>query len=110
MRPKPPAGSSLIAKSSKSPQVSRTTPADGAWRKPPWVRAGDAIGPVFRQSMGLVLVGLVIGLAVALALSRRLSSYLYEVSPTSPLTYVTIALLLAGVDLIFLKDLLGHSS
>jgi putative ABC transport system permease protein len=39
-------------------------------------------------------------LALALALSRYLSSILYEVTPTDIVTYTGIALLLAGVALL----------
>jgi putative ABC transport system permease protein len=50
---------------------------------------------VIREGMTLVVIGVVIGLATALALSRTLSALLYGVSPTDPATIaVTTALLL----------------
>jgi ABC-type antimicrobial peptide transport system permease subunit len=49
--------------------------------------------------MSLTLVGLVIGLGLAFALTRVLSSLLYKVSPTDPFTYISIPLLLAVVAL-----------
>jgi putative ABC transport system permease protein len=52
---------------------------------------------VVGQGMRLALLGVGIGLAVALALMRLLASLLFEVSATDPVTFVSIALLLAGV-------------
>ena len=58
---------------------------------------GAARGDVFRlvigQGMKLTLIGLLIGLAVALLLTRLLSSLLFGVSATDPLTYIGISLL-----------------
>ncbi len=54
---------------------------------------------VVGASLRLVLAGLLVGTALALALSRYLVSLLYEVQPTEPVTYVAAALLLAGVAL-----------
>ena len=50
--------------------------------------------------MALTLMGLVIGLAGAFALTRMMSSLLYGVSATDPLTFGTVSLLLAGVALL----------
>ncbi len=52
---------------------------------------------VVRQGMALAGVGLGLGLAGAWALSRVLSSLLYGVSATDPLTYLATTLALAGV-------------
>jgi putative ABC transport system permease protein len=60
----------------------------------------DVLRMVVGQGMALVAVGLVIGLAGAFALTRYMSSLLYEVSAVDPLTYAGIALLLAAVALI----------
>ncbi|HZI17673.1 MAG TPA: ABC transporter permease [Pyrinomonadaceae bacterium] len=55
---------------------------------------------VLGQGLGLVAVGLAVGLLGAFALTRLMSSLLYGVSATDPLTYAGIALLLASVALI----------
>jgi len=48
----------------------------------------------------LVFAGLGIGLAVAFALTRVMSSLLFGVSATDPTTFVTISLVLIGVALL----------
>jgi putative ABC transport system permease protein len=60
----------------------------------------DVLRMVVGQGLRLALVGIAIGIAGALALTRFLSSLLYGVKPTDPLTFVAIALILLGVALI----------
>jgi putative ABC transport system permease protein len=55
---------------------------------------------VIGQGMKLVLIGLAIGLAGALALTRLMKALLFGVSANDPLTFCTIALLLALVALL----------
>jgi putative ABC transport system permease protein len=55
---------------------------------------------VIGQGMLLVVAGLVIGLAGAFALTRVLSSLLFGVSATDPLTFLAITLLLIAVALL----------
>jgi putative ABC transport system permease protein len=50
--------------------------------------------------MLLVIAGVVIGLAGAFALTRVLSSLLFGVSATDPLTFIAITLLLIAVALL----------
>jgi predicted permease len=63
-------------------------------------KPADILIMVLRQGMALVMIGVVIGLAAALAVTRLLSGFLYSVSATDPLTFISITLLLAGVALI----------
>jgi predicted permease len=51
---------------------------------------------VVRRSMALVAAGITIGVLGALALTRLLEAMLYEVSPTDPLTFAAVTLLLAA--------------
>jgi ABC-type antimicrobial peptide transport system permease subunit len=47
--------------------------------------------------MGLVLVGLAVGAAGALALTRVMRSLLFDVKPWDPLTLASVSVLLAAV-------------
>jgi predicted permease len=60
-------------------------------------RANDVLRLVILKGMLLALIGVVIGAGLALASTRVVKSYLYDVSATDPLTFVGIALLLIGV-------------
>jgi putative ABC transport system permease protein len=59
----------------------------------------DVLGLVVVQGMRLVFLGLGIGLIGAWALSRVLTSQLYDVSARDPFTYLTVAALLGAVAL-----------
>ncbi|HTU33106.1 MAG TPA: ABC transporter permease [Candidatus Acidoferrum sp.] len=65
---------------------------------------GAEPGNVFRLVLGqgarLAIIGVTIGLAAAFALTRALSSQLFNVSATDPLTYTGVALLLCAVALL----------
>jgi ABC-type antimicrobial peptide transport system permease subunit len=54
---------------------------------------------IFRQGLVIVAVGLVIGLGAALAAARVAGNFL-AVSPTDPLTYITVSLALTAVALL----------
>jgi len=58
---------------------------------------GDVLRMVVVQGMKLALLGVGIGIIGAVALTRLMSSLLYGVSATDPLTYGGVSLLLAGV-------------
>src|SRR5262245_866981 len=62
-------------------------------------QSGAVIKLVIRQGMGLVAIGLVIGLAGALALTRFIAGQLYGVGATDPATFAVISLLLMTVAL-----------
>ena len=55
---------------------------------------------VIRQGVKLALIGVAVGVAGALALTRFLASLLYEVKPTDPITFIVVSLILAGVVLL----------
>lgn len=55
---------------------------------------------VIRQGLKLALLGISIGLAGALALTRLLKTLLFNVSATDPLTFAVIAMLLLLVALL----------
>ena len=52
------------------------------------------------QGMALVLIGIVIGVAAAFAVTRLIASLLFEVSPTDSVTFALVAALLASVALL----------
>jgi len=62
-------------------------------------KRGDVLGMVIFQGMTLALVGISLGVAGALALSRSLESLLFGVSSTDPLTFLGVVALLAAVSL-----------
>lgn len=61
---------------------------------------GDVVGMVVGQGLLLAGVGLLVGLGGALAASRALSGLLYGISPSDPLTFVAVSLVLAVVTLL----------
>jgi len=52
------------------------------------------------QGAGITLIGVGVGWVAALALTRFLSSQLFDVSATDPLTFASVALLLTFVALL----------
>jgi predicted permease len=60
----------------------------------------DVLKLVVKGGMGLTVIGVGVGVAGALALTRFLSSLLYGVKPTDPLTFVVVSLVLTGVGLL----------
>ena len=52
----------------------------------------DVLKMILRSGMTLVIIGLAIGLAGALALTRLMTTLLFEVSPTDPITFGVVAL------------------
>jgi putative ABC transport system permease protein len=63
-------------------------------------RTGDVLRLLLGQGMKLVAPGVAIGLAAAFGLTRLISTLLFDIRPTDPLTFVAIALLLTVVALL----------
>jgi putative ABC transport system permease protein len=57
----------------------------------------DVLKLVVGQAVRLAIVGVVVGSGAALALTRLMTTLLYEVSATDPATFVILAVLLSGV-------------
>jgi putative ABC transport system permease protein len=60
----------------------------------------EVLNLVVGQGMRLVLIGAFIGLLGSFALTRVLTSVLFNVGPTDPLTFITVTLSLCGVALL----------
>jgi putative ABC transport system permease protein len=60
----------------------------------------DVLRLVVRQGMLLAFLGMATGMAAALAVTRVLSSFLYNVEPRDPLTFAGVAVLLGLVALL----------
>jgi putative ABC transport system permease protein len=58
---------------------------------------GGVLTMVARQGLILVAVGLVLGVAAAVAAGRVLSAYLYETQPTDPMIYALVAIACVAV-------------
>ncbi len=63
-------------------------------------RPRDVLAIVIGQAMKLAVVGVLVGIAGSLTLTRALTSLLFEVSTTDPAIFVGVALLLAIVALV----------
>jgi predicted permease len=61
--------------------------------------ARDVMSLILQQGVRMVAAGLGIGLVAALGITRVMTRLLVGVSPSDPLTYITVALLLAAVAL-----------
>src|SRR4030095_695098 len=59
--------------------------------------ARDVVRLVLRQGLVTIAIGLAGGVAGALGLSRALESLLFGVTPTDPLAFTAVVLVLAGV-------------
>lgn len=61
---------------------------------------GEIIALFMKRGLIKAVVGLAIGLVGALALSRFMSSMLYEVEPTEPIVYVVLTVVLFAVSML----------
>ena len=62
--------------------------------------AGSVRWLIVSQGVRLLIAGTMVGLIAAFAISRLLGNLVFGISPTDPLTFVGMPLLLAGVALI----------
>ena len=60
----------------------------------------DVIHSVLDRGLRAVVIGLVIGMAGAMALAQVMTVVLYGVSPADPLTYALVAAVLLGAALL----------
>ncbi len=60
----------------------------------------DVLGMILARSFHMTGLGLLFGILGAVALTRLLSSLLYEVKPADPTTFIAVALLLGAVSLV----------
>ena len=63
-------------------------------------RGLDILRLVIRNGLALTLIGIVLGIAGALALTRVLATLLFEVSTTDPVTFAAVALVLVSPALL----------
>lgn len=63
-------------------------------------RPRDVVRMLLRQGLALTAIGLGIGMAISLMSTRVLSSHLYEIGVTDPVTFVGVSLLLGTVGLL----------
>jgi putative ABC transport system permease protein len=60
----------------------------------------DVLRMVLGEGMKITLIGVAIGLAAALGLTRLIAKLIYGVGASDPLTFVGVAVLLTGVALL----------
>ena len=60
----------------------------------------DVLRMVFGKRLQLTLVGVVIGILAALAVTRLISTMIYVVAPTDPMTFAAVAIFLLLVALL----------
>jgi len=60
----------------------------------------DVLSMILGQGMRTIMVGLAIGLAASLGLTRAISSLLFGITPGDPLTFAGVSLLLVSVALL----------
>jgi putative ABC transport system permease protein len=62
-------------------------------------RPAEIVRMILGQGMGLALVGVIIGVATAFALTSAVKSFLFGVTPNDPATFLAVAAVLAGAAL-----------
>jgi putative ABC transport system permease protein len=59
-------------------------------------RPAEIVLMILRQGMGLAIMGVALGVVVALALTHTVSTFLFGVTPTDPITFVGVAAVLSA--------------
>jgi ABC-type antimicrobial peptide transport system permease subunit len=60
-------------------------------------RAGSVLAMVVKWSLALAVTGMILGLAGAFALTRVLGALLFNVAPTDPLTFGSVAIIVSVI-------------
>jgi putative ABC transport system permease protein len=60
-------------------------------------RSRDVLAMVLTQGLRLTSIGIAIGLAGAIALTRYIEGMLYDITPLDPLTYISVVALFVAV-------------
>jgi len=60
----------------------------------------DVLRMVLGKSFVITGLGLLLGIAGATALTRLLSSFLYQVKPVDPLTFIAVSVMLGAISLL----------
>ena len=63
-------------------------------------KQSDVMKMVLKKGLRVTLVGVAIGLLASIGLTRLVRSQLYQVSPTDPVVYLAVSLLLVSVSLL----------
>lgn len=63
-------------------------------------KSSDVLGLVARLALILALLGVCVGIALALVVTRLISTFLYGVKPSDPVTYAAVAAALIAVALL----------
>jgi putative ABC transport system permease protein len=63
-------------------------------------RPGDVLGLIAKLGLKLTSIGVAIGVVLAFGVTRLISTFLFGVKPTDPLTYAAVALSLAAIALL----------
>jgi predicted permease len=62
--------------------------------------SGDILGMILRQGLRTIFIGVAMGMAVSLALTRTMQSLLFGVTATDPLTFSAVILLLVAAAIL----------
>ena len=61
---------------------------------------GDGRKMFLQHGLWLTILGIAVGIAIALMLTRVMSAFLFSVGPMDPITYAAVSAVLAGMTLV----------